>query len=166
MKSHTVKYVLFTTALIHIQNSIFKFKFKIRTHSWRTYYQLCWRLYMDSNGSCLFAAGSPTDNVGSQNFQTFSTRQIAFWLRGSRCQQCYTDFLLQCAGDIEADNTDSGIVVDSADRYRETPHLGDWWGELTATTFLYAPLKNIDICNTPIYNWNISDILKWNLYII
>ena len=27
------------------------------------------------NGSCLFAAGSPTDTVGSQDFQTFSTRQ-------------------------------------------------------------------------------------------
>ena len=30
------------------------------------------------NGSCLFAAGSPTDTVGSQNFRTFSTRQITF----------------------------------------------------------------------------------------
>ena len=29
------------------------------------------------------------------------------------------------AGDIEADHTDSGIVMDSADRNRETPHLGD-----------------------------------------
>ena len=27
------------------------------------------------NGSCLFAAGSPTGTVVSQNFQTFSTRQ-------------------------------------------------------------------------------------------
>ena len=27
------------------------------------------------NGSCLFAAGLPTDTIGSQNFQTFSTRQ-------------------------------------------------------------------------------------------
>ena len=27
------------------------------------------------NGSCLFAAGTPADNFGSQNFQTFSTRQ-------------------------------------------------------------------------------------------
>ena len=32
----------------------------------------------DPNGSCLFSAGSPTDTVGSQNFRTFSTRQIAF----------------------------------------------------------------------------------------
>ena len=32
----------------------------------------------DANGRCLFAAGSPTDTVGSQNFRTFSTRQIAF----------------------------------------------------------------------------------------
>ena len=29
----------------------------------------------DPNESCLFAAGSPTDTVGSQNYQTFSTRQ-------------------------------------------------------------------------------------------
>ena len=32
----------------------------------------------DPNGSCLFAAGSPTDTIGSQCFQTLSTRQIAF----------------------------------------------------------------------------------------
>ena len=30
---------------------------------------------VDPNGSCLFAAGLPTDTVGSENFQTFSTRQ-------------------------------------------------------------------------------------------
>ena len=30
---------------------------------------------LDANGSCLFAAGSPTDTVGSQSFQTCSTRQ-------------------------------------------------------------------------------------------
>ena len=30
------------------------------------------------NGSCLFAAGSPTDTVDGQSFWTFSTRQIAF----------------------------------------------------------------------------------------
>ena len=86
------------------------------------------------DGSCLFASGSPTDTVGSQSFQTFSTCPIAFWWRSGRCRQCYTDFLLQCAGDIEADHTYSGIVMDSADRNRETPHLGDWWGDLTTTT--------------------------------
>ena len=32
----------------------------------------------DLNGSCLFAAGSPTDTIGSRNFQTFPTCQIAF----------------------------------------------------------------------------------------
>ena len=69
----------------------------------------------DPNVSCLFAAGSPTDTVGSQNFQTFSTRQIAFWWQSGRCRQCYTDFLLQCAGDIKADHTDSGIIMDSAE---------------------------------------------------
>ena len=30
---------------------------------------------VDPNGCCLFAAGLPTDFFGSQNFQTFSTRQ-------------------------------------------------------------------------------------------
>ena len=85
-------------------------------------------------------------------------------------------FLLQCAGDIEADDTDSGggcaawrvggeagwapsgglrscacsrtgwgrhhnhhhtdsgIAMDCADRNRKTPHLGDWWDDLTTTT--------------------------------
>ena len=33
--------------------------------------------------------------------------------------------LPQSAGDIEADHTDGGIVMDCADRNRETPHLGD-----------------------------------------
>ena len=32
---------------------------------------------INPNGSCLFAAGLPTYIVGSQNFQTFSTRQTA-----------------------------------------------------------------------------------------
>ena len=31
----------------------------------------------DPNGSCFFAAGLPTDNVGSQNFLTFSNREIS-----------------------------------------------------------------------------------------
>ena len=79
----------------------------------------------DPNESCLFAAGSPTDTVGSQIFRTLSTRQIAFWWLSGRCRQCYIDFLLLCAGNIEADHTDSGIAMDCADRNRETPHLGD-----------------------------------------
>ena len=54
-----------------------------------------------------------------------------FCWRNGRCRQCYTDFLLQCAGDIEADHTDSGIVMDCVDQNREAPHLGDWWSELT-----------------------------------
>ena len=33
--------------------------------------------------------------------------KLPFWWRSSRCRQCCSDFLLQCAGDIEADNTDS-----------------------------------------------------------
>ena len=82
-------------------------------------------LFLDPKGSCLFAAGSPTDTFGRQNFQAFSSRQVAFWWRNGRCRQCCTDFLHQCAGDVEADHTDSGIAVDSADRNREAPHLGD-----------------------------------------
>ena len=35
------------------------------------------------NRSCLFAAGSPTDTVGSQNFRTFSTRQIDIFEGGA-----------------------------------------------------------------------------------
>ena len=31
--------------------------------------------FKDPIGSCLFAAGLPTDTVGSQDFQPFSTRQ-------------------------------------------------------------------------------------------
>ena len=31
---------------------------------------------------------------------------------------------VQCASDIEAEHTDSGIVMDCADRNREPPHLG------------------------------------------
>ena len=34
----------------------------------------------DPNDSCLLVAGLPTDSIGSQNFRTFSTRQIAFLL--------------------------------------------------------------------------------------
>ena len=39
-----------------------------------------------------------------------------FWWLSGRCRQCYSDFLLQCAGDIEADHTDSGIDMDCTDR--------------------------------------------------
>ena len=48
-----------------------------------------------------------------------------FWWRSGRCPQYYTDFLLQCDGNIEADHTDSGIVMDCGDRSRETSHLCD-----------------------------------------
>ena len=47
-----------------------------------------------------------------------------FWRRSGRCRQCGFDFLLQCAGDIEADHTDSGIAMDCAVRNREAPHFG------------------------------------------
>ena len=48
-----------------------------------------------------------------------------FWWLSGRCRQCCSDFLLQCAGDIEADHPESGIVMDYADRNREAPHLGE-----------------------------------------
>ena len=51
----------------------------------------------------------------------FTTTIDVWWLSG----RCYSDFLLQCASDIEADHTDSGIDMDCADRNRETPHLDD-----------------------------------------
>ena len=78
----------------------------------------------DPNGSCLFSAGSPTDTIGSQVFRTFSTRQIPILVASGRCRECSSDFLLQCAGDIYANHTDSGIAMDCADRNSEIPHLG------------------------------------------
>ena len=54
-----------------------------------------------SNGSCLFAAGSPTDTVDSQNVRTLSTRQIAFMLAERPMPALMLRLLLQCAGDIE-----------------------------------------------------------------
>ena len=42
-----------------------------------------------------------------------------FWWLSSRRRKCYSDFLRQCAGDIEADHTDSGITMECADRNRE-----------------------------------------------
>ena len=53
------------------------------------------------NRSCLFAAGSPTDTVDSQNFWTFSTRQIAFLVAERSTPALPLRKLLQCAGDIE-----------------------------------------------------------------
>ena len=67
---------------------------------------------LDPNGSGLFAAGSLTNTVGSQNFRTFSSNHL--FVGGAAD-----------AGDIEADHTDSGIFMDCADRNRITPHLGD-----------------------------------------
>ena len=98
---------------------------------------------INPNGSCLFAVGSLTDTGGSQNFKTFSTRQIAFWWQSGRCRQCCIDFLHQCASDIEADLTGSGIAMDSVDRNREAPHLGDWWGELTTTPLIFQRWRRI-----------------------
>ena len=38
------------------------------------------RCDLDPSGSCLLVAGSSTVTVGSQNFRTLSTRQIAFFM--------------------------------------------------------------------------------------
>ena len=53
--------------------------------------------------------------------KTFSTRQIAILV----AELPMLAILLQCAGDIEADHTDSGIVMNSANRNRQIPHHGD-----------------------------------------
>ena len=60
----------------------------------------------DPNGSCLYAAGLPTETIGSQNFLAFSTRQ--------------------------------------------TPHLGDWWGELTTTCY---------VCCLAVSSWHCCPLL-------
>ena len=53
------------------------------------------------NGSCHFAAGSPPDTVDSQNYLTFSTRQIAYLVAERPMPALLLRLLLQCAGDIE-----------------------------------------------------------------
>ena len=55
------------------------------------------------NGSCIFAARSPTDTVDSQNFRIFSTRQIAFLMAERPMPALLLRLLLQCAGDFEMD---------------------------------------------------------------
>ena len=74
------------------------------------------------------------DSSRPENIRTLSAAQTSelpllvethFWWLNGRCRQCCSDFLLQCAGDIEADHTDNGVIMDCADRNRETPHLGD-----------------------------------------
>ena len=65
----------------------------------------------------------PTLSAAKTSELSLLVKSPSWWLSG-RCRQCYSDFLLQCAGDIEADHTDSGIVMDCADQNRET-HLGD-----------------------------------------
>ena len=71
----------------------------------------------DPNGSCLFAAGSPTDTIGSQSLRTFSTHQIAFSVSERRLLPALLLLLLlQSDGDVEADHTDSGIFMGCVDR--------------------------------------------------
>ena len=75
----------------------------------------------------------PTLSAAKTSELSLLVRSPFCW-RSGRCRQCNYDFLLQFAGDIEADHTDSGIVMDCVDRNREAPQLGDWRGELTTTT--------------------------------
>ena len=73
------------------------------TTKWKTFWTCIskWSQCLGPNGSCLFAAGSPTDTVDSQNFWAFSTRQIAYLVAERRMPALLLRLLLQCAGDIE-----------------------------------------------------------------
>ena len=51
--------------------------------------------------------------------------KLPLWWRSGRCRHCCSVFLTQCAGNTEAENTDSGIAMDCGDRNRETLHHGD-----------------------------------------
>ena len=89
-----------------------------------------------------------------------------FWWRCGPCRQWYSDFLLQCAGDIEADHTISGIVIECAYRIREIPHLGDWWYELaTTTTTTHLCLLNDGVVDTSRKISILSVWIKWHLLV-
>ena len=66
----------------------------------------------------------PTLSAAKTSTLSLLVKSPFYWW-SSRCRQCYSDILLQYAGDILANHTDSEIVMDCADRNRETPHLGD-----------------------------------------
>ena len=63
-------------------------------------------------------ASSRLDHLQTQSADKTSEHsllvKLPFWWRSGRCRQCYSDFLPQCAGDIEADHTDSEIAMDCA----------------------------------------------------
>ena len=64
-------------------------------------------------------ASSRPDHLPTLSAPKSSARSLLiksrFWWRSGRCRHGCSDFLLQCVGDIEADHTDSGIVMDCAD---------------------------------------------------
>ena len=64
----------------------------------------------------------PTLSAAKTSELSLLVKSLFWWLSG-RCRQCYSDFLLQCAADIKAEHTDSGIAMDCTDRNRETPHI-------------------------------------------
>ena len=64
----------------------------------------------------------PTPSVAKNSEDSLLVKST-FWWRSGQFRQCCSDFLLQCAGDIEADHTDSVIPMDCDDRNREAPHL-------------------------------------------
>ena len=51
--------------------------------------------------------------------------KLPFFVAEPPTQAMLFRLLLQCTGDIEANHANSGIVMDCADRNRETPHLGN-----------------------------------------
>ena len=57
--------------IIYILIYVKHFKLHLLVHG----VTLCFTFADDDDGSCLFAAGLPTDTFGSQSLQTFSTRQ-------------------------------------------------------------------------------------------
>ena len=103
------------------------------------------------NGSCLIAAGLPTDIVGSENFQTFSTRQTQhlgdWWGELTTTTKPLpthpiTLRLMRRANNYNqtSSHTLHHMAIDEASQqlqpnlFPHTPSHGDWWGELTTTT--------------------------------
>ena len=118
---------------------------------------------MGPNGSCLFTAGSPTDNVDSQNFWTFFTRQIAFLVTERPMSAMLLRLLLQCAGDVEM-NPGPDLTPTPTNCLR----LMQWnangiSGKITELlTFLHSNNANIALSKKPIWpsrlsHWKLQD---------
>ena len=96
------------------------------------------------NGSCLFTSGSPDDTLDSQNFRTFSSRQIAFLVAERSMPALLLQLLHQCAGDIEMN---PGLI--STKTPTNCPRLMQWnangiSGNITELlTFLHSNNVNI-----------------------